>query len=170
MTIYDFLKLAAQSHTDIVGGDKTDRLAFDLPGKSIRSGKLHILRGGQPTLRRVFLGNGVICDLDGLIDFKGDPYAEIERLYAQFKRSVPNRHERLNKGNFKALSSDALTMQELMENMPRVQARYEMEGFIVLASSAGLIPWRIPQHFFWASPEDPECIIYRNWILKEETA
>lgn len=168
MTVYDFLPLAANAYTTIRGGDKTDELRFDLTCKSIQSGRLYIVRGGQLALRKVYLANGTVCELDGLIDFSGKPYAQIERLYAQFKRSVPNRHERLNRGNFKALSSDALSMRELMDNMPRVEARYRLEGFILLASASGLIPWKHPQHFFWQSVNDPDCIIYRDWIYKEE--
>lgn len=168
MTVYDFLPLAANAYTTIRGGDKTEELRFDLTRKSIQSGRLYIVRGGQLALRKVYLANGTVCELDGLIDFSGEPYAQIERLYAHFKRSVPNRHERLNRGNFKALSSDALSMRELMDNMPRVEARYRLEGFILLASASGLIPWRHPQHFFWQSANDPDCIIYRDWIFKEE--
>ncbi len=126
--------------------------------------------------RTIFCGEALLLDQGcitedapsrDLICFDGDPYAEIERLYAQFKRSVPNKHERLNKGCFKALSSDALTMEELENNMPRNEARIRLEAFICLASCAGLIPWRIPRHFFWQGT-DPDCIVYRNWILKEE--
>lgn len=168
MTVYDFLPHAANAYTTIRGGDKTDELRFDLTRKSIQSGRLYIVRDGLLALRKVYLANGTVCELDGLIDFSGEPYAQIERLYAQFKRSVPNRHERLNRGNFKALSSDALSMRELMDNMPRVEARYRLEGFILLASASGLIPWRHPQHFFWQSANDLDCIIYRDWIFKEE--
>ena len=116
----------------------------------------------------IALENGKTFTLDGLIDFDGNPYAEIERLYARYKRSVPNRHEKLNRGYFKALSSDALSMEELMDNMPRPQARLELEGFILLASAAGLIPWQNPRHFFWQSSNDPDCIVYRDWIIHNE--
>ena len=116
----------------------------------------------------VILENGDTFVLDGLIAFNGDPYAEIERLYARYKRSVPNRHEKLNTGYFKALSSDALTMGELMDNVPRPQARMELEGFILLASAARLIPWKNPRHFFWQSSNDPDCIVYRDWIIHNE--
>ncbi len=168
MTVYDFLIYASNAYTNITGGDKTDAIHIDLPHKSIRSGILSILRGGELAIQRIRFGDGTMCELDGLIEFTGDPYAKIERLYAQFKRSVPNRHERFNRGCFKALSSDALTMEELANNMPRVQARYELEGFILLASASGLIPWRNPQHFFWQSTTDPDCIVYRDWIMKED--
>ena len=170
MTVYEFLIHAARSYTGVVNGGKTEDIRIDLTRKSIWSGRLHIMRGGKVLRPSVRLENGEVCELHGIIDFEGDPYAEIERLYAQFKRSVPNRHVRLNRGYFKALSSDALSMQELMDNMPRPEARLALEGFILLASVAGLVPWRNPRHFFWQSPNDPECIVYRDWIMNEVAA
>ena len=56
-------------------------------------------------------------------------------------------------------------MRELEENMPRSQARIELEGFILLAASVGLISWDNPKHFFWRSQNDPDCIVYRDWII-----
>ncbi len=84
-----FLIHAAQAY--ILGGGKTDKIQFDLARKSIQSGNLYIVRDGRLALRKVFLGDGAICEIYELIAFDGDPYAEIERLYAQFKHSVPNR-------------------------------------------------------------------------------
>ena len=170
MNTYDFLLSIAKAHTSIIGGGKTDEIRFDLPGKSIWSSRLPIVVDGTIVTPQITTNDGSIYQLNGLISFDGNPYAEIERLYAQYKRSVPNRHECLNRGYFKALSSDALTMAELIENQPRVEARYALEGFIVLASAAGLIPWTNPRYFFWQSTTDPDCIIYRDWIMKEELA
>lgn len=152
MTVYEFLKQAAQSHS-------ADDIRCDLEKHSIWIGARAIVQEGRIVVPRDAF------PLDGLIYFTGDPYAEIERLYAQYKRSVPNRHERLNKGYFKALSSDALSMDELMNNPPRPLARLELEGFILLASATRLIPWRNPKHFFWQSQSDPDCILYRDWII-----
>ena len=167
MTVYEFLLHAARSYSGVVNGGKTEEIRIDLTRKSIWSGRLPIMREGKLLLKSVRLENGDVCKLEGLIDFGGDAFAEIERLYAQFKRSVPNRHVRLNKGYFKALSSDALTMEELMDNMPRPEARMALEGFILLASLSGLIPWHNPKHFFWQSTDDPECIVYRDWVMME---
>ena len=154
MTVFEFLKQAAQSHSGIVGGGRTDEIRFELTTRNIWSG-----------MKAIVLGGKIACERIDLIRFDGDPYAEIERLYAQYKRSVPSRHEKLNRGYFKALSSEALTMRELEENMPRSQARIELEGFILLAASAGLISWDNPKHFFWRSQNDPDCIVYRDWII-----
>ena len=168
MTVYGFLKRAARSHSGIVDGGRTDEIRFGLTARNIWSGMKAIVLDGKIACPHIALENGEAYRLDDLIQFSGDPYAEIERLYAQYRRSVPSRHEKLNRGYFKALSSDALTMKELEENMPRSQARIELEGFILLAASAGLIPWDNPKHFFWRSQSDPDCIIYRDWVLDDD--
>lgn len=157
MTLYDHLIQTCQRCAQ--GEIPYERITIDLNARSILLGDRLLLDHGVPTS---------IAPVLELICFEGNPYAEIERLYAQFKRSVPVRMERVNKGYFKALSSDALTMKELENNLPRTEARIRLEAFICLASCAGLIPWHIPRHFFWRG-SDPDCIIYRNWILKEET-
>lgn len=156
MTLYDYLIRTCQRCAE--GDIPYELISIDLNTRTI-------LIGEQPVLHHGMLSDAL--RVHGLICFEGDPYAEIERLYAQYKRSVPSRHERLNKGYFKALSSDALSMQELENNMRRTEARIRLEGFICLASCEGLIPWYIPRHFFWRGT-DPDCIVYRNWILKEE--
>lgn len=168
MTVYDFLTIAAKSHSAIVGGGKTDDISVDLNSGCISSGSKKIVVGGEIATPQIELTNGEKYDLDALIEFEGDAYAEIERLYAQFKRSVPNRHVKLNKGYFKALSSDALSLKELTENVPRSQARLELEGFVLLASVINRIPWAKPGHFFWQSQVDPDLIIYRDWVLRKE--
>lgn len=167
MTVYEFLIHAARSYSGVVNGGKTEDINIDLTRKSIWSGRLCIMRNGKLLRQSIRLKNGEVCELEGLIDFEGDAYEEIERLYALYKRSVPNRHVKLNKGYFKALSSDSLTMEELMDNMPRPEARTALEGFILLASVEGLIPWHNPRYFFWQSPTDPDCIIYRDWVVME---
>lgn len=156
MTLYDYLIRTCQRCAE--GDIPYEHISIDLNTRTIQIGE------------QIVLHHGMLSDtlhIRELICFEGDPYAEIERLYAQYKRSVPSRHERLNKGYFKALSSDALSMQELENNMRRTEARIRLEGFICLASCEGLIPWHIPRHFFWRGA-DPDCIVYRNWIIKEE--
>lgn len=167
MTVYEFLIHAARTYSGVVNGGKTEDIRIDLTRKSIWSDKLCIMRDGKLLRQSVRLENREVCELEGLINFEGDAYAEIERLYAQYKRSVPNRHVKLNRGYFKALSSDSLTMGELMDNMPRPEARIALEGFILLASVEGLISWHNPRYFFWQSPTDPDCIIYRDWVVME---
>ena len=156
MTLYDYLIRTCQRCAE--GDIPYEPISIDLTTRTI-------LIGEQPAFHHGMLSDAL--HVHGLICFEGDPYAEIERLYAQYKRSVPSKHERLNNGYFKALSSDALSMEELEHNLPRNEARLRLEAFICLGASAGLIRWHVPRHFFWRGA-DPDCIIYRNWIEFEE--
>ena len=156
MTIYDHLIATCEG---LSRGDRLfEPIIISLDRRSISIGNQMLVR------------NGCMIADDGTFDhficFDGDPYQEIERLYAQYKHSVPSRQESLNRGPFKALSSDRLTMRELENNMPRHEARVRLEAFICLGACEGIIPWRIPGHFFWQG-RDPDCIIYRNWILND---
>ena len=157
MFVYDWLQKTALS-------DEAFKLDVDLATRMIRYGNTTIIDGGKLQSASITMSDESIVQFEGVMAFAAEPYAEIEKLYAQFKRSVPNKHERLNKGNFKACSSDALTFQELENNMPRLNARLLLEGFIVSAASARLIPWRVPSHFYWQGA-DKDLIVYRNWIM-----
>ena len=161
MTIYEHLINTCEGFSH--GDEPYEPITINLDHRYIAIGNKVIVRNGE-----ILAGTGTF---DGFIRFEGDPYQEIEHLYAQYKHSVPSKQESLSKGPFKALSSDRLTMNELENNMSRNEARIRLEGFICLAACEGVIPWRIPSHFFWRGT-DPDCIIYRNWILndtKEDT-
>lgn len=156
MTIYEYLIDTCEGFSR--GEKPYEPIVIDLDRRYIAIGNHVIVRNGE-----------ILADagtFDGFIHFEGDPYHEIECLYEMYKRSVPSRQESLNKGPFKALSSDRLTMDELIHNMPRLEARIRLEAFICLGACEGVIPWRIPSHFFWRGT-DPDCIIYRNWILND---
>lgn len=157
MTVHDYLMETYQGFSQ---GIPFERISIDLNSHTICIGQRILVERGRLVQQKDVA-------LDGLIAFSGDPYAEIERLYAQYKRSVPTRQEPLSRGAFKALSSDQLSMEELEHNMSRLEARLRLESFICLGACAGLIPWHIPKHFFWQG-KDPDCIIYRHWIVADE--
>lgn len=159
MYVYDWL-IAISSTAE------AQHVQIALSGKTIFYNGRPFVVNGEIIPPIAFVPNAPepIIKLDGLIAFAGDPYAEIERLYAQFKRSVPSRHDRLDKGSFKACSGDQLSYQELESNMPRQEARLRLEGFILLTASLGLLKWKNPAHFFWQGT-DPDLIIYRDWII-----
>lgn len=156
MTIYEYLIESCESASR--GEIPYEPIVIDLDRRCIAIGRQTLVENGKMTAGGEYF--------DSFIRFEGDPYSEIERLYAQYKHSVPSRRESLNKGPFKALSSDQLTMEELENNPPRHEARVQLEAFICLCACEGLIPWHIPSHFFWHGT-DPDCIIYRSWILND---
>lgn len=154
MTIYEHI---LETCAGFSRGDKPFQpIIINLDRRYITIGNHVLVRNGKMTTDP--------APFDGFIRFDGDPYQEIELLYQQYKRSVPSRQESLSKGPFKALSSDCLTMQELENNLPRFEARIRLEAFICLGACEGIIPWRVPTHFFWQG-SDPDCIIYRDWIM-----
>ena len=170
MTVYEYLLAVCKESSH---REKADfmRVHIDLDTRNISCGGVELVRQGALVTDHAKLPSGEAVSLTSLIAFSGDPYAEIERLYAWFKRSVPGKREKLNRGRFKALSADQLTMAELENNPSRMEARVRLEGFICLAASAGVIRWRVPGHFFWQG-QDPDCILYRSWIMnksKEES-
>ena len=156
MYVYDWLAAMA-------GTADALSLEVDLPGKCLRYKSEPVIEGGKLAAPEVRMRDGT-ATLAGIMAFDGDAYAEMQRLYKQFKRSVPGKHERLNKGCFKAYASDALSYEELRDNMPRQQARLLLEGFILCGVSAGIIPWENPAHFFWQGA-DKDFIVYRDWII-----
>lgn len=157
MTVYEWLSLVAASEDAYL-------VEMDLQTRMLMYKGVPIVVAGLPAMLRATLPDDNPVSLEGLINFTGDPYTEIERLYAQFKRSVPRKGDRPDKGNFKAVSSDSLSYAELGENMPRQQARILLEGFILLAAAAGILTWKNPRHFFWMG-SDPDLIIYRDWVV-----
>lgn len=160
MHVYDWLN-------EVAGATEAWRTTICLPTHTLLYDSLPILQNGVLITSSISDAAGSAIQLDGLVQPIPDPYNEIERLYAQFKRSVPSKGERLNRGPFKACASDQLSYEELNQNMPRQEARLLLEGFILLAASAGVLKWKNPNHFFWQGT-DPDLILYRNWIHMEE--
>lgn len=159
MNVYDWL-------TAISNTTEAQHVQIDLSGKTLFYNGRPFVADGEIVPPIAFMPNSpqFTARLEGLIAFADDPYAEIERLYAQFKRSVPSKHDRLDKGNFKACSGDQLSYQELETNMPRQEARLRLEGFVLLTASEGLLRWKNPAHFYWQG-NDPDLILYREWII-----
>lgn len=157
MLVYDWLsEIACSGHAV--------HIQIDLPSKTLLYKTIPIVQNGKLMVEKAPLSDDSVISLDGLIMVDGDSYAEIDRLYASFKQSVPGKRERLNKGNFKAVSSDSLSYQELEGNTPRLEARLKLEGYILLAASAGFLKWENPKHFF-RQGADRDLILYREWIV-----
>ena len=166
MTLYDYLIQTVQ-RTARSKGAEYRRIDIDLHSQSIWCDREPILCHGILVTCQVSDSEGHVI-VDDLIHYEGEPYAEIQRLYAQYKRSVPRKRDKgRNRGCFKALPADDLSMVELENNMSRDEARIRLEAFICLGAASGLIHWRVPRHFFWQG-QDPNCIIYRSWIIPDD--
>lgn len=157
MRVYDWLIMVA-------GSEDARCVQLDLAARKLMFKDDLLIDNGELVASSVQMPDGSTATFTGIMDYDGEHYAEVERLYAIFKRSVPGKHERLNKGNFKALSSDSLSYSELESSISRTEARILLEGFILCAASAKLMPWANPAHFYWQGA-DPDLILYREWII-----
>lgn len=157
MLIYDWL-------TAVAASGEAFHVRLDLAAKKLLFKDVVLIDGGKLVASSIQTPDGTDVSFTGIIAFDGEPYTEVERLYAIYKHAVPGKHEKLNKGYFKALSSDSLTYEELEGNISRLEARILLEGFILCAASAGLIRWTNPKHFYWQG-SDRDLILYREWII-----
>lgn len=172
-TVYDVIKSLPTKYARFFIIDKngkrkvygdTSNIVFDLKNKSAKAGPYYLIREGKLVKKKIFLTNGEKFDLAGLplIEPCEEPYKEIERLFVQYYNSVPSTKE-VSKGYFACKNPDKMTIEELTEGIPRCQARYELEAFIMLSAICGYIPWENEKHFYWYSKEQRELVLFREW-------
>lgn len=176
MSIYKALIELSKSHTRLKKGGWADLMTFNLKDKTIKNGKTIILERGERKCSEIELINGnkyqlsneLINETDlmeyGIENCKENPYEVIQILFNQFKSSVPSEHSEYGKFNFYCKPVDELTMKEMINGIPRLEAYYLLEGYVMLASLSDWIEWKEPKHYFWQCPTDKKLIIYRNWI------
>ena len=91
-------------------------------------------------------------------------YDELETIYAQYYSSIPSKCTQFSRNNFVAKDLDHLSLSELVNGIPRVEAQYKLEAFVLLQAMAGQIPWENAQHFYWQSAKNRKLVVYKEWI------
>lgn len=89
---------------------------------------------------------------------------EVERLYAEYRNSMPCKTERGK--YFKARSAEEMTAEEMIRGEDREVARAKLEGYICCVKAIGMFP-DFPG-WFWQSKNDPTLIILKKWVQKGE--
>lgn len=84
---------------------------------------------------------------------------EIERLYKEYKYSLPNR--RSKDGYFKALPYEELSDWDMVNGELREIARAKLEGFVLCAKLLGKISFN---GWFWKSNADKDLVILKAWV------
>ena len=93
-----------------------------------------------------------------------DAYGEIEKLYANYKRSYPSERSQRSRDYFKALSSEELSLDDLVVGEDRILARARLEISLLCWVLNGSLKWYDDSKWFWQSKVDPELIILKEWV------
>ena len=92
-------------------------------------------------------------------------YKEIEKLYANYKHSYPSERSHSTHEYFKALTSEELSLEELVNGEERTLARARLEVNFLCWVLNGSLKWQDNRQWFWQSKADPELVILKEWVL-----
>lgn len=156
-------------------------LRFDLRKKQITNGHYCIIKDGQLVRNNIQLADGTEYNLEGIpliqpsdLEEYGiflinqNPYEVIEKLYVMYKYSAPKMNTKYSRMNFRALTEAEMTNEQILNGMPRIEAQYLLEGYVMLAGLSGWIPWYEDKHFYWQSSNEKSLIIFRDFIQQKE--
>ena len=168
MTLYEVLIDLSKSHCRFKGKHTgyADLLRFDLKRKTVSNGNIVIIKNGKVILDELKLTDGrVYTGLQSmeLIHKSDDFYEELEAIYEQYYSSIPSQKAQFSKNNFVAKDLDHLSLHEMINGIPRIEAQYRLEAFVLLQAIMCQIPWSDERHFYWQSKKNKQLIIYKEW-------
>lgn len=124
--------------------------AICLKKSEMRLGRMYLIRDGTY--------NGTLHDtLPNMT--QDEVITEIERLYAEYKHSLPSRKSRDH--YFKAIPYEELTDWEMVNGEQREIAQARLEAFILCSKLMGKIQF---DGWFWKSSVDTDLVILKSWI------
>lgn len=175
MSIYKTIIGLTEQYSKFEEGGYSDLLTFNLDKKTIKNGKTILIKEGVISEEEIILRNGVKFTLNepliqsddlrdlGIEDCLKNPYLVVEKLYQNYKYSVPSEHSQFSRQNFYAVKSDELSFKQLLNNMPRIKAQYMLETYIMFASIMKCFLWENDKHFFRIM-NDNDLILYKSWV------
>ena len=156
--------------------DCTMQEAYEKAFRLVEQGvpfRVDLARGSMTVGGHHVVMDGAFLGRPSGLDTK-DPIADVERLYADFKRSVPGERDsrrEFNGEQFRAMRFDELSDDDLLYGERREHARFRLEAFVLLAAASGQLRWKDEWgSWFWRSSKDPDLVILRKWIDGKERA
>lgn len=113
------------------------------------------------------IDNGEYDESRELIDFKGFVFERIDKLYENYKYSLPSeRSDSKRKKYFKALPVEQIPDERLMVAERREVAQCKLEGFILCMILMNVFTWDefTMGKWFWQSKNDSDLVILRSWL------
>lgn len=107
-----------------------------------------------------FIQNGI--PLDGYkISEEKITFEMLERLYDEYKHSVPNGTKYTR---FKALSAEELDLNRLVNGQNRQKAQEKLEMALLTGILNKSLVWPDPKKWFWQSERDKDFVLLRKWF------
>lgn len=148
--------------------------AYESLTEQVRQGAKFYVNFGERTLRidkTLYSYNQESKDLlPAIPESMGEMFAEIERLYNNYKHSVPSeRSESKRKRYFNALRENDLSDTDMLYGELREVARFELEAYVLFCIALGVFVWDEGRmgKWFWQSEEDKDLVILRQWVEPE---
>lgn len=91
-------------------------------------------------------------------------YTDLEILYKIYKYSIPNKKNR-KQSYFKALPYDQLSLNDLINGIPREKAENNLKLAILTGILNHSLIWPNNSHWFWQSNTDKDFILLRKWFI-----
>lgn len=125
-------------------------LQINLDTKTIKNGKMYLLKNGIPMNGYKINENPITFEL-------------LETLYTIYKHSVPN-GIKYKKTYFKALTYDELSTEDLILGANRQTSKENLELAIISGVLNGSLIWPDETKWFWQSENDKDFILLRKWM------
>lgn len=108
-----------------------------------------------------------VCGGDRCPGHPDNPLEEIERLYRQYRHSVPTeRSETKRKRYFIPLPEEELTDEDMLYGESRDVAQLRLELTVLMMILDGSLVWDdfAKDKWFWKSEKEPTLILLKEWF------
>ena len=109
--------------------------------------------------------NGIPLD-DYTIDPTPITIERLESLFNAYKHSIPSKRS-TKRTYFLALPEEELSTTDLITGEDRETAQFNLENAILTGVLNGSLKWNEiteESHFFWASKNDPDFVLLKEWF------
>lgn len=89
----------------------------------------------------------------------------LEKLYEDYKYSVPSAASEYKSSYFSAIPDSELDEFHFLTGLPRLVAQARLEIYIACLKAAGLFKLDFGTGWFWQSPNDKDLVILRKWVM-----
>lgn len=159
MNLHDALIKMSETHSRMNGKGFSDLLTFHLKERTIKNGNIYLMRDGEIIEQDIKINGQVIHIDNDLRIINEEFYSGLEKRFADYYTSVPDKGVKFEKNNFVCKIFEELTTNEMRFGKHRATARYELEWWVIANAIKG-VDW--PEgKWFWKSKNYPKLILFK---------